>query len=141
MLFRSDPAAPRRVYAQHDGKHLAGVVSLDGKGTGPVVLKLQPTATVTGRVVDQDGLPQKDFRISPSYDDEEIGISLNTRDRYTTSPVFTDAEGRFTLSNIPAGLSVSFDARGAGDRFLGHHTTKQTLRPGQRLDLGDWKPK
>jgi hypothetical protein len=132
---------PRRVYAQHDGKKLAGFVSLNGKETSPLDLRLQPTATVTGRVVDADGLPLKDFRISPSYDDSDIGILLNTRDMNSIAPVLTDANGRFALTNLPAGLTVRFDARKVSGKYLGHTTGKQTLKPGQTLDLGNWKPK
>src|SRR5262249_24078502 len=95
-----DPERPRRLYAQHDGKRLGGYLSLDGKEDGPAVLRLAPTATVTGQVVDRDGNPVAGARVSPSYDDEEIGISLNTIDHYSTTPLLTDAEGRFTLVNV-----------------------------------------
>jgi RNA polymerase sigma factor (sigma-70 family) len=136
-----DPAAPRRLYAQHDEKKLGGFLTLDGKETGPAVLKLEPTATVTGRVVDRDGAPVKEARVSPSYDDPEIGIQFNTRDHYDTRPVLTDADGKFTLTNIPAGLAVRFGATPKGGGNLGHTTVKQTLKPGETLDLGVWKPK
>ena len=113
---------------------------IDGKETTPApVIKLQPTATVTGRVVDREGKPVKDARISRSYEDGEIGILLNTRDRYNTAPVLTDAEGRFTLTNVPAGLSVRFSAWKKGGS-LGHDTPARKLKAGETLDLGDWKP-
>jgi protocatechuate 3,4-dioxygenase beta subunit len=135
-----DPDAPRRLYAQHDSRSLIGVLTLDGKETGPAVLKLEPAATVTGRVVDRDAKPLKDFRVSASYDDPEIGILLNTRQLNNTTPVRTDAAGHFTLPNIPPGLAVQFDAQKKGGGSLGHRTRKQTLKAGQTLDLGDWKP-
>jgi hypothetical protein len=104
------------------------------------VLKLEPTATVTGRVVDRDGNALKDFRVSPSYSDGEIGILLNTRDMNSTAPVLTDADGKFTLANVPAGLAVRFDARKKDGGSLGHSTNERTFKPGEKLDLGDWKP-
>jgi RNA polymerase sigma factor (sigma-70 family) len=141
LVTALDPEKPRLVYAQHDGEKLAGFIALDGKETEPAVLKLQATATVTGRVVDKDGEPLKECRVSPSYRDEEIGILLNTRDLYGTSPIFTDSEGRFTMPNIPAGLTVEFDVRTRGGKYLGHVSKPHTLKPGETLDLGDWKPK
>jgi RNA polymerase sigma factor (sigma-70 family) len=135
-----DPAAPRRLYAQHDEKKLGGFLTLDGKETGPVVLKLEPTATVTGRVVDKEGAPVKEARVSTSYDDPEVGILFNTREHYSTRPVLTDADGKFTLANVPPGLAVRVSVTPKGGS-LGHSTAKKTLEPGETLDLGVWKPK
>jgi RNA polymerase sigma factor (sigma-70 family) len=135
-----DPAAPRRLYAQHDEKKLGGFLALDGKETGPAVLKLEPTATVTGRVVDNDGAPVKGARVSTSYDDPELGIEFNTRDHYDTRPVLTDADGKFTLTNVPPGLAVRVSVTPKGG-YLGHTSAKKTLKPGETLDLGVWKPK
>src|SRR5207253_1145311 len=104
-VYALDAGGPRTVYAQHDGKKLAGFVSLDGKETGAAVLKLEATATVTGRVLDQDGTPLKDVRVSPSYDDSEAASLLNMWESYRAVPVLTDAGGKFTLANVPAGLT------------------------------------
>ncbi len=138
-----DPDNPRRIYAQQDGKKLAGFVSLDGKETGPAVLRLQPTATVTGRVVDREGKPLRDYCVRPLYDDPEIGWWLQLREATT---VVTNAEGKFTLPRIPAGLTVRFEARLKVSPFQPgpiptHGTPKQTLKAGETLDLGEWKPK
>jgi RNA polymerase sigma factor (sigma-70 family) len=47
----------RRVFAStSDGKFAAATV-VDGKGPGPVTLKLKPTGSITGRVVDAQGKP------------------------------------------------------------------------------------
>src|SRR5262249_5876076 len=112
---------------------------LDGKETGPVVLRLAPTATVTGQVVDSEGHPLKDCVVSPAYDDSEIGRLLG-HGRQATAVATTDANGKFTLANLPAGLAVAFHALKPNGKSLGHSTPTQTLKPGQTLDLGDWKP-
>jgi hypothetical protein len=134
------PGERRQVYARHDGKNLAGSVTLDGRETGPVVLRLESTATVTGRVVGRDGLPLKGVHVRPAYDDPRMDAALNARDPAGSALVSTGADGKFTLANLPAGLSVSFEVRTAGGKPLGHKTAKQTLKAGQTLDLGDWKP-
>jgi len=138
-----DPDTPRRIYAQQDDKKLAGFMSLDGKETGPAVLRLQSTATVSGRVVDREGKPRKDYCVSPVYDDPEIGQLLQYRWGAT---VDADADGKFTLPNIPAGLTVRFEARLKVSPFQPgpiptHGTPKQTLKAGEILNLGEWKPK
>jgi RNA polymerase sigma factor (sigma-70 family) len=135
-----DPAAPRRLYAQHDEKKLGGFLTLDGKETGPALLKLEQTATVTGRVVDKEGAPVKEGRVSVSYDDPELGIQFNTRDRYDTRPVLTDADGKFTLNNVAPGMAVRVSVTPRGGN-IGHASAKKTLKPGETLELGVWKPK
>jgi hypothetical protein len=140
-VYALAPGERRRVYARDDDRRLAGFVTLDDKETGPVTLRMEPTATVTGRVVDRAGLPVKGARVRPVYDDPRLDAVVNAPDRDSNVPAVTDAAGRFTLANLPAGLGVSFDARTAGGQSLGHRTAKQTLKAGQALDLGDWKPK
>ncbi len=132
---------PRWLYAQHDTRKLAGMIALDGKDSSAAVLKLEPMATVTGRLVDRDGAPIKEARLTRSYSDAEVGIILNTRERHDASPVVTDADGRFTLSNIPAGLAVRLGAQKKGGGYLDHEVPERKFKPGETLSLGDWKPK
>ncbi len=135
-----DPDRPRRIFAQHDDRKLAGFLILDGKDTGPAVLKLQPTATVTGRILDAEGRPLKDVRIRPVWDNSELGLLLRGRDAYLTAPTLTGADGRFTRPNVPAGV-WEFAAQKKGNRTLGPTTGPRLLWPGKVLDLGDWKLK
>ncbi len=135
-----DRDKPRRIYVQHDERKLAGVLTLDGKDTAPEVLKLEPTATVRGRVVDQRGAPLASARVTPSFDEPEIGNLLNTMRTYGQGVVRTDAEGRFTLANVPAGLSVKLAAQSRGGVLLGFTRGGYKLKPGETLELGDWKP-
>jgi RNA polymerase sigma factor (sigma-70 family) len=59
----------RRVFLQTtDGKY-AGVVVLRGDETEPLTAKLQPTGTITGRVVDTDGKPLTGLSFQVAYDD------------------------------------------------------------------------
>jgi hypothetical protein len=133
-----DPDHPRRIFARHDEKHLAGSVQLDGKETGPATLKLEATATVTGRVIDKEGKPLKDHRVTARYENSGPGFALNLR-ADSALPISTDAQGRFTLTDIPAGLSVHFEAHSKTSATLSHRTPEHTLKPGQTLDLGEMK--
>src|SRR5947209_1887205 len=49
---------PRRVILTHDGRKLAGSVYLKGDEVGPLTVRLQPSGTVTGRIVDEEGRPR-----------------------------------------------------------------------------------
>jgi hypothetical protein len=144
LVHALDPNKPRRIFAQHDGKKLAGTITLDGKETGPAVLRLQPTATVIGRVLDSAGNLLKDVRVRPIYAAEpEIGIWLHGYEGYMRGPVFSDAEGRFALPNIPASVKVQFEARKNNSevRFDLRWPWVWMMKPGEVHNLGDWKAK
>ena len=53
-----DPSRPRRVTLTHEGRKLAGSVYLKGDEVGPLTVRLQPSGTVTGRIVDEEGRPR-----------------------------------------------------------------------------------
>jgi hypothetical protein len=59
----------RRVYLQTTDDKFAGVVVLRGDETEPVTAKLQPTGTVTGRVLGADGKPLAGVSFQVAYDD------------------------------------------------------------------------
>jgi protocatechuate 3,4-dioxygenase beta subunit len=53
-----DPSRPRRVTITHAGRKLVGSIDLKGDEAGPMTVRLQPWGTITGRIVDDDGLPR-----------------------------------------------------------------------------------
>ncbi len=52
-----DPSSPRRLTVMHRGRKLIGSVYLKGDETQPLVVRLVPYGTITGRVVNRDGRP------------------------------------------------------------------------------------
>jgi hypothetical protein len=52
-----NPAAPRRLYIYHDAEKLVGTVLVKGDETEPLMVRLQPWGTVTGRLVTEDNQP------------------------------------------------------------------------------------
>jgi hypothetical protein len=132
-----DPARPRYLMARHSGRNLAGAVAI--KGEGPVELKLEPAATVTGRLVDADGRPIAGARLGVGYQGEKDVATPSTSGRSQDERILTDRDGRFRVEGLVAGLKTmlwaSRDGRPlkTGEAFL----EGINLRPGEAKDLGD----
>jgi hypothetical protein len=136
-----NPAKPRRLIVTHEGRKLIGSVFLKGDEVGPVVVKLQPWGTVTGRIVDDEGRPRKRMFLGspggsenkhPETDDILPGSDWN-------SGIRGGDDGRFLVEGLVPGLRYSANSRsgmmdGGGDLFK-----DVTIAPGEVKDLGDLK--
>lgn len=94
----------------------------------PVVVKLEPCATVQGRLVDGSGAPVRGvaLRFDIAHD-RDYGRSL--------ARIATDADGRFTRHDVPTGLPYSIFAEGAGIKFT-VIIKELDAEPGETIDLG-----
>jgi hypothetical protein len=113
------------------GRKLAGSIVLSGDATGELTVKLQPWGTVTGRIVDEEGMPRIDVEIVGEIRQPLDGNRGGLRDRPTV-----DAQGRFRIKGLVPG--VKYDAHGIS------LTTAYTpildgvqFGPGEVKDLGD----
>ena len=127
-----DPERPRPLLFRQRERNLFALIDLKGTEPEPVEVRLQPTASVKGRVVGKDGKGVPGVAIHVSYEDHPVGTLLNTEKHFGKfgAPVRTDGEGRFTVTGIPGGLKV---------RLNGHSPKKMTLKAGEVRDVGDWK--
>ena len=93
-----------------------------------VVVKLEPCATVRGRLVDGDGAPIRGvaLRFDIAHD-RDYGRQLER--------IPTDAEGRFTRDDVPTGLPYSILAEGADIRFA-VIAEELSVEAGEIIDLG-----
>jgi RNA polymerase sigma-70 factor (ECF subfamily) len=84
-------------------------------------ISMRPGGTVSGRVIDADGLPVQGAWVGPA-DDDEAGMSYASRRRLRRSSshgrnsALTDAEGRFTVRGVRAGTRRMW---AGGDDYLG----------------------
>lgn len=94
--------------------------------SAPAVLKLQPTATITGRVLDPDGVPLAQA---------SIGLRFMPNWEITGIHGSTDDQGRFVVEGvIPGGdYRVSVETFGA----ITGITTVEAVAPGARVDVGE----
>jgi len=123
----------RMVWLVHEGRKLGRVIHVkegDDKN-GPVVVTLEPAATITGRIVDPDGNPVSGATIRPS---------LKPVEDYSPSlpQVAAGKDGRFTVPNVPTGCGYSLVAEsGAMISRLRFVVKDAAVRPGETTDVGD----
>jgi Zn-dependent protease with chaperone function len=117
-------------------KGLAGAYVVQPGELGPVTVRLEPCGTLTGRLVDDGGLPQAAVRMSCRRPYE--GGDSRFQKGSLPSPVKTDKDGRFRVSGLVPGLKYSLEVR-KDVMIAGYPAMDVTTRAGEALDLGDVK--
>lgn len=133
-VYSLDPRQPRRLYAFHEERGLAGSIIAAADEDGPLVLRLEPQAILTGRVVDEKGEPIGrltliDF-LQPKFDP--------ARGELNGEPE-VGPDGRFRIVVVP-GLTYEATAVSEKNRMLGRVFHGAKLAPGETRDLGDVRP-
>ena len=118
----SDPRR-RCADAVHEGRKLAGTVTVNADKDVTAELKLQPMAGVIGRVLDEDGQPRANLHVSLLQSQRKSGV--------------TDSHGRFRVDGLTPG-SPMIAVISRDQRFLAR-IESLTLKPGEVRDLGDVK--
>jgi len=123
-----NPRRPRDVLFQHREKGLIGVAHPPKGNGGSVTVRMQPGATVTGRLVDAGRKPRAG-----------VALIVFTRPKNESSwslfgeVVTTDGQGQFKLSTLLPGYEFYLsDNTGNGDLLLG-----DGFRLGETKNLGD----
>jgi RNA polymerase sigma factor (sigma-70 family) len=128
-----DPKQPRAVALVHKERKLAGVVRVGGGEQGPVEVRLQPWATLTGRLVDADGRPQADVRlgfVQKLSEPDRAGVGDLPGGEIRTGP-----DGRFTLEGFAPGLR--YNLRALDNRRRAQIGEGMTFQAGEAKDVGD----
>jgi RNA polymerase sigma factor (sigma-70 family) len=133
-----DPKHPRWYFVRHRGRNLGTVVLLKGDEPTPVTVRLQKCGIITGRVVDEDGLPRPAWIMSLLQTEE-----LKGKDYFGvggTDLERTGKDGRFRIEGVIPGHKVGVYA-GKNPSYFDPLVTGLTLKPGEMKDLGDVKAK
>jgi protocatechuate 3,4-dioxygenase beta subunit len=150
-VFRLPGAEPGRVYRVFfltpDTK-FAAVAELKAGANRqrPLEIKLEPTASIRGRILDADGMPLQGAQILPNIQLVDKGSELNERERFdefTTQLYF-----QFTNEPLKPSYPAEFHHQGLipGVRYFvtwysrekGHSwRAVEALKPGENRDLGD----
>jgi protocatechuate 3,4-dioxygenase beta subunit len=126
----------RSVVVLHEQRKLGKIVRVhegdDAKG--PVVVALEPLASLTGRVVDHEGNPVAGANVTPlPLPSGDFGLRL--------PPVTSDASGRFRAAELPPGCEYSLTVESPGTprnrRFA--FLKQATVKPGETTDVGEIK--
>jgi RNA polymerase sigma factor (sigma-70 family) len=132
------PEWPRTLTFVHPKRKLAGHIRLTGKEVGPVTVQLKSWATLTGRLLDEDGraLPGAQVKLFYAVDSArglfESGIPASIKG------LKTDAQGGFRIEGVFPGLAVGLTFVKDG-RFqdVGRAYGKLSLTQGETKALGD----
>jgi hypothetical protein len=127
----------RTLLLRNPEKNLAGRFEIKADEDGPVVVKLEPAAMATGRLLDHDGKPVKQANITLSYRDpasKTVSVSYSF-----SGEAQTDGDGRFRVGGLLPGIGWSASvpvADGPPRRMI---FVGLSLKSGETKDLGDVK--
>jgi RNA polymerase sigma factor (sigma-70 family) len=143
-----EPGRPRLICFIHLEKKLAGSLIVRDDADSARVVKLQPWATVSGRLLDSKGDPIKnsslEFTEIPKRrtgQPSPLDVGIYIREPISGPPtdlVSTDDEGRFFAARLIPGLkySLALDTR-PGAKEAGFAFTNLVFKPGESRTLGD----
>ncbi len=128
-----DPIRPRRVDFFHKERQLAASVVLRGDEAEPVVVRLAPSSSVTGRLVNEHGEPLAGYPLIQILPDVETPGQGNL----PPGQLISGDDGRFRIEGLIPGLL--YRVYPTHDNALGDPVLKDFApRPGA-TDLGDIK--
>jgi RNA polymerase sigma factor (sigma-70 family) len=139
-----DAQKPRRLVFLHRQRRLGGTLTVRGDAKEPIVVRLVPTGTVVGRLLDFDGQPVEGVMAELGYEDGTAG-NLNGWQGVDRPTARTGKDGRFRLENAIPGLKFGVGLRRGrtfliGEPRIGLQHPRQ-VKPGETLDLGDVRVK
>ncbi|MHB1558389.1 MAG: M56 family metallopeptidase [Isosphaeraceae bacterium] len=130
------PGEDRMVVLQQAARKLGRVVHVkpgdDAKER--VVVKLEPAATITGRVVDADNQPVPGALVGTQ---PQPGGDFSPR----LPEIVSGKDGRFSFTNIPVGCQYGLFARSGASYVDTKFAVRRDInvRPGEMTDIGDLK--
>jgi len=152
-LFRlpgAEAGRTYRVFFLDQDQQFGAVVELnaDPSRTIPIEVKLQPTASFQGRVLDFDGMPLQGSQIRPNIQLVDKGDRLSEKDRYdqfvinlylsyfTGEPLKDSYPADFNYKGLIPGVRyfVTWNIVGEGND---QWRAVEPLKPGESRDLGD----
>lgn len=130
------PGEDRTVVLQHEARKLGRVIQVKpgDDARERVLVKLEPAATITGRVVDADGQPVPGALVGTQ---PQPGGDFSPR----LPEIVSGKDGRFTFANLPVGCQYGLFARSGASYVETKFAFKRDInvRAGETTDIGDLK--
>jgi hypothetical protein len=131
-----DPKHPRGFYVRDRAGKLGAAIVFKGDEPMPVTVRLERCAIITGRFVDEDGVPRPSWVMGTLHKGQ-----LNITGGVGCFTEGTGKDGRFRIEGVIPGLKFGVWA-GSNPSFFDQHVVRElVLKPGEVRDLGDVKRK
>jgi len=135
-VYALDPARPRTLFLVHPEKKLAAWVRVRGDEKGPVVAKMVPAGSVTGKLMDTDGRPVVGVAVNLQFPSGP-GSSLYREIKQGRPLGETDKEGAFRIDGVIPGVKFSLSLTKGQQYYLGEPKIGQKqVESGKTLELG-----
>lgn len=132
------PKQSRWVAVIHPERQLGATAEVSPDANAPYALRLQPTGTITGRLLDPEGRPWPRQPLSVYFDKPGKGHLM----QHWPFALSTDDDGRFRVVGVLPGLAYQVNVAGKpNNRTIGSVKTGIKLASGEVKDLGDLKPR
>jgi RNA polymerase sigma factor (sigma-70 family) len=139
-LYGLEEGKGRTLLFRHTRKGLAGLREIKGDDSGTVVVRLQPAASVRGRLLNDNGRPWRHTEMPVRFTlKEQPGWVFE----HAREKVRTDADGRFRIDGLVPGMKYSAIVLQTGTQITYPREvfSNLTLASGEEKDLGDVTPK
>ncbi len=123
----------KQVTFNHKDRNLTAILLARGDTDEPITVVMQSPATVTGRLILQDGKPMKNPHLAMRATDEGADVLRLGK---------PEPDGRFRIEGLIPGLSFASVNSGDVVRFVtldGQAIENMVLQPGEVRDVGDVK--
>jgi hypothetical protein len=139
-FHHATPGKGEAIAFVHEGRALGAAVELRGDEPDPVRVVMQPTGSVSGRLVDEGGRPRPGVGLAVVYHLKTRGSTVGA-ERF--EPLTSGPDGRFRIRNLVPGVSYAVEAIKKNEmnqsfRAEGYlQKTRWTVKPGETQDWGD----
>lgn len=129
------PERPRVLLFQNEARKLAGRAQVAATTKGPVIVHLEPWATLSGRMVTRAGEPRTHRAFQPTVIDPlRLGLIALS---HHPERLYTDEKGHFRVEGLVPGLGFRLMLETALGVNTGEGPSIAPLKPGENRDLGD----
>jgi RNA polymerase sigma factor (sigma-70 family) len=129
-----NPNVPRWFFFFHREKQLAAAARLTGNEPKDFAIRLQPCATLKGRIVDSEGRPREGLALAGALEGEQDDPGERRGGFWGAK---TDKQGRFCIAGLIPGLQWKAIRIQEGNMLTGQILRNVTFQAGQTKDLGD----
>jgi hypothetical protein len=128
------------VVIYHAERNLAKRLEVRGDATEPITVRLQPTGTVTGRVLDAEGKPVAGADVVANLPPTVATAAIINYLRQQHPRVRTDADGRFRLAGVVPDTQIGLNVRAGESYLVGKPPLgMKEVKPGETLDIGEFR--